>query len=647
MPEVGARTVSPDRPRLWVETLWLLGSLTSEQPVREISFERGLNLVVSPPASGSSGHGVGKTAFCQVLRFILDDPLWSEGSNLRDELLFCAELKEGGVAARVHVGGEAWTVLKPWQHQKHYRASRNADWRRLAANATENEFEAYQAALQQHLVGILPVQELPGSKQPIQWHHLLAWCSRDQNARYQNYFQWRAEGVGFSLPAKSPVALLRIVLGLLKDATALRDLDSASKEVSELEARLQALSEEPQYLLTHARRQLSRLLDVSDAVPFRQDGLIDHPNLIAIARQRHDAYQEELQSIDAERLRRATEREALIEKRFPLKRSIELVNNEIEQLEAFNAGDLDRVDELQKEASSLQQRLATWCDAGHLLLKDCRHVNERIELDQIDRAQSIKRHHEAQRLRERRLVDLRGRRELLSAETAPYDNQLTTIESRIGDLDRRHAETVSRHELLRGAIDDYENYGAVIAGSSPWIELVNAQQRLQEGRHRLEVLRGKHEAERGAMGARRHSLGETMNVVANALPGFTWGVFNDDEKHQNRPFRMGPMHSTTFSVLEILAGDIACLLDTTSAQSFHPGFLLHDSPREAEMSEAMLWRLLGHVASNSAGAFQYIVTTSTEPAPDFKPLVRLTLSADSEDGLLFRRRFGALQQELV
>ena len=38
-----------------------------------------------------------------------------------------------GAAARVHVGGEAWTVLKPWLHQKHYRASRSADWRQLAA----------------------------------------------------------------------------------------------------------------------------------------------------------------------------------------------------------------------------------------------------------------------------------------------------------------------------------------------------------------------------------------------------------------------------------------------------------------------------------------------------------------------------------
>ena len=68
------------KPRLWVETLWLLESLAANEPLREIPLQLGLNLIVSPSQAGSPGHGVGKTAFCQLLRFVLDDPLWSEGS---------------------------------------------------------------------------------------------------------------------------------------------------------------------------------------------------------------------------------------------------------------------------------------------------------------------------------------------------------------------------------------------------------------------------------------------------------------------------------------------------------------------------------------------------------------------------------------
>ena len=294
--------VSSDiRPRLWVETLWLLESLTAEQPLREIPLSCGLNLIVSPPRTDSPGHGVGKTAFCQLLRFVLDDPLWSEGSTLRDELLQSRELQEGAVAARVHIGGETWTVLKPWRHQKHYRASRTANWRQLAASEVESDFGGYQEALRRHLVEILPVQNLPGSKQVIEWHQILAWCSRDQNARYQSYFQWRAEGVGFSQPAKAPIALMQIVLGLLRDAGTLRDLEKSAKEADELKTKLQELRDEPERLLKHVRRQLNRRLSTSDAIPFRQDGLYEHPNLIAIAKQRHEAYLREQQAIDVER----------------------------------------------------------------------------------------------------------------------------------------------------------------------------------------------------------------------------------------------------------------------------------------------------------------------------------------------------------
>lgn len=640
-------TTGHARPRLWVETLWLLDSLTAQQPLREIPLQRGLNLIVSPPGTGSSGHGVGKTAFCQLLRFVLDDPLWSGGSTLRDELLSSRELKEGAVAARVHVGGEVWTVLKPWLHQKHYRASRSADWRQLAANEAENEFSAYQAALRQHLVEILPVQELPTSKQSIEWHQILAWCSRDQNARYHNYYQWRADGVGFSLPAKSPAALIQIVLGLLHDATTLRDLDSTAREMEDQKSKLQALREEPARLLKHVRRQLTRRLDVSAATPFRQDGLLEHPNLIGIAKQRHEAYQKELSAIDAERQELAAQRQAWVEKRAPLKAGIDLLTNEIKQNEAMLAGDMQRVAELQDEASSLQQQLPTRCDAGNRLLRDCSHVMERIEQTQIDRKQRIALHQRSKGELESELAPLRRRRDELEAEIAPMNAQVAAIDQREAELMTRHAQSLSADQLLSDAIEDYEHYEDIATGKSSSQEITTLERQLKSTQRRHDQLQVQLVQERDMVAGRRQAISAAMQALAKSLPSFRWGVFNDEDRHRNHPFQMGPMHSTTFKVLEILAGDIACLLDSTSPNSFHPGFLLHDSPREAEMSEAILWSLLGHVASSGGDSFQYIVTTSTEPSDAFKSFERLRLSSDSEDGLLLRQRVGAEQASLT
>lgn len=649
MNDAGKPSTHSTKPRLWVETLWLLDTLTATKPLREIPLRRGVNLIVSPPRPGSAGHGVGKTVFCQLLRFVLDDPLWSEGSTLRDELLNSRELKEGAVAARVHVGGEMWMVLKPWLHQKHYRASRTADWRQLAANDVENEFGAYQAALRRHLVEILPIQELPGSRQPIEWHQILAWCSRDQNARYQSYYQWRADGARFSLPAKSPAALMRIVLGLLHDATTLRGLDAAAKTVEDQKSELQALREEPERLLKHVRRQLNRRLSVSDAIPFRQDGLLEHPNLISIARQRYEAYQRELQDIEADRQALAARRQSLMERRAPLKSDVDLLVNEIQQLEALIVGDIQRVEELQNEATSLQKKLPTRCDAGNRLLRDCHYVVERIEQTQIDRKQRIALNQRSSASLESELRPLRQRLNDLEAEMAPVEAQLTKIDQQSSALDTKYAQSLSSNQLLNDAIEDYEHYESVVSGASQWIDIVAAERKLEATQSLHRKLEMQFEREREAVKGRRRVISDAVQAVAQALPSFRWGVLSDDdnEKHRTRPFRMGPMHSTTFKVLEILAGDIACLLDSTTAESFHPGFLLHDSPREAEMSESMLWALLGHVASGESDSFQYIVTTSTEPAEVFEPFVRLRLSSDSDDGLLLLNRLGANQMPLT
>lgn len=634
------------KPRLWVETVWLLESLTVDAPLREISLRRGLNLIVSPPRIGSPGHGVGKTAFCQLLRFVLEDPLWTEGSTLRDELLQNKELRDGGVAAQVHLGDEVWTIVKPWQYQKHYRASRTATWQQLAAGEAENEFGVYQAALRRHLVEILPVQSLPGSKQSIEWHQILAWCSRDQNARYQSYFQWRAEGAGFSSPVKDPLALMQIVLGLLSDTNTLVELEKSTKSIEDQKAKLQKLREEPERLMKHVRRQLNRRLETTDAVPFRREGLFDHPNLIDIAHQRRDAYRQDLHSIDGERRRLSAERQAWVEKGAPLKAAIDLITNEIAQRDAIVSGDLKRVQELQSEASSLRQRLPTMCDAGNRLLRDCQYVLDRIEQTQLDRKQRMVRHQRSQEEQQREAATYRKRLEELRSEITPIEMQLSKIDGESAELNTRHAQVLSDSQLLSDAIEDYEDYDDVSSGRTQWEAIEEAARKLDTAEQQRDLLRTRSELERQATSGRRRALTEAMQMVAIALPSFTWGVFNDDEKHRMRPFQMGPMHSTTFGVLEILAGDIACLLDSASEQSFHPGLLLHDSPREAEMSEALFWALLRIVATRTAAPLQYIVTTSTQPSEEFNPFVRLELASDDDHGLLFLKRIGIHQAPL-
>jgi hypothetical protein len=102
----------------------------------------------------------------------------------------------------------------------------------------------------------------------------------------------------------------------------------------------------------------------------------------------------------------------------------------------------------------------------------------------------------------------------------------------------------------------------------------------------------------------------------------------------------GPRDSAALKVVRWLIFDLASLtLGITNTAAHHPRFLIHDSPREADLAATIYVSLFSaaqdlEVASGTSPAFQYIVTT-TEPPPDVlnkKPwMLDLTLDASSEE----------------
>lgn len=92
----------------------------------------------------------------------------------------------------------------------------------------------------------------------------------------------------------------------------------------------------------------------------------------------------------------------------------------------------------------------------------------------------------------------------------------------------------------------------------------------------------------------------------------------------------------------ILGFDLACVIASVVGLGHHPRFLIHDSPREADMEEEMyfrLFRLMARLHDSFKGrqpSFQYIVTTTTRPPDELavEPWVRLELDARKPEGLL-------------
>jgi hypothetical protein len=81
--------------------------------------------------------------------------------------------------------------------------------------------------------------------------------------------------------------------------------------------------------------------------------------------------------------------------------------------------------------------------------------------------------------------------------------------------------------------------------------------------------------------------------------------------------------------LKILAFDLAAMSRSIEGATRVPAFLLHDSPREADLGLSIYHELFGLVRDLEGAAdqppFQYIVTTTTEPPESFKSDSRLRL----------------------
>jgi hypothetical protein len=91
----------------------------------------------------------------------------------------------------------------------------------------------------------------------------------------------------------------------------------------------------------------------------------------------------------------------------------------------------------------------------------------------------------------------------------------------------------------------------------------------------------------------------------------------------------------------VIAFDLAVMCMSMEGATRLPAFLLHDSPREADLGLSVYHRLFDVVCKlegPSAPAFQYIVTTTTPPPPQLQkaPWLRLELRGAPHDERLLR-----------
>lgn len=280
-------------PNLWVSRLIIYERITPAPVIiREIKLNKGLNIIwaAEPEDEDASaeinGHSAGKTTFCRFLRYVLGEKTYGTKSNTE---LIRKSLPHAYVAAEIFVMQKKCAVIRPIGNGRNSYTLPDATIEELLNNKI---YAAYQDDYP-HKVGLdallddFETASVVRTGEPIEWGHILSWCTRDQEARFQNIYDWRSprsesESPVFRSPKTSPLFVMRAVLGLFlqDELKGEENLAELLKKQRILEKEFDELKREPQFRVNlydrELRRRIKNILPDEpniETAPFRSDTL--------------------------------------------------------------------------------------------------------------------------------------------------------------------------------------------------------------------------------------------------------------------------------------------------------------------------------------------------------------------------------------
>ncbi|MDQ4421904.1 chromosome segregation protein SMC [Sphingobium sp. DEHP117] len=625
-----------NEPRLWVRRL-AIWEAPGGQKIRDISLRPGLNVVWSPDgfdddnaAAGvrAIGHGSGKTLFCRLLRYCLGEQRFADETQ-RERIALA--FPNGIVGAEVMLDGVCWAVVRPLGIRRRHVAIADGNLDEIAAgDGATTSIDPLIEAIEQGIVtpGLASLARLhPGQKA---WPIALAWLTRDQECRFDDVLDWRspASGSDAPLPASGRETGPRRE-ALRAFLAAITEEEQHSRRTEETLRTDVANSErEISYMDWDRDRRRNRLID---QLGLAENSLPDMPLLLEVFQKAADerlAIAAELPTGDMvelvqarkalqearEELRRADEERIRIEAQIPAEKQVlTLLSSEIPGLSSAAGSAASQVCPICEVP--IDRALAEQCKLSHKLHDEAecrvRLTKKRQEID--DQAQKIDR----------------------------LEARLKTLQPTIA-LGRQYVEQAEKRVQAIESVRD--------ARASAW----QTATRLKEGverfaelsterdaaRKRLRSLEDKLSKERETLAAFRDKQGLTFGKISQKFSAIIRRLVNDSARGAvtltGNGLEIvvdvdGDRRTAAIESLKVLAFDLACLCLSVEGSTRVPAFLVHDSPREADLGLSIydeLFRLMRELeALTETTAFQYIVTTTTRPPDDLRcdPWLRLIL----------------------
>lgn len=625
-------------PKLWIECLRLYKSVEHKDLMREVTLRKGLNIIwakepeeISLQRELSAGHGVGKTSFCLLLRYCLGDSATSVKELCND---LADNFPDGAVLAVIHVDGKPWTILRYFSAYKEGRVCEGycLDTLLLGHEVTET-YTSFANTLEKNLFDGVASQIIPQTEQVLTLRHLLSWLARDQSARFTGYYRWReGEGTGLQRSKQDPPHLLRTMLGLYntRQDELSRQYVAAENKVKQIHAKQASRELESKAVLKRIEADIRRVLKQPD-LTLKDDDLFQ-PSVLTLLDEQLKALLTNLADMQQQLQQHQEGAYSLLKEKQELEGELGRCKAQKGMAEASLSGSLDSYLEFEKQYKEIMNPLGS-CRYGNIPYTKCEHITKRLETVSFQEAR-LKIALQGEKIR------LEGEVRTLGDRVNSLEKELEKASKQLADYRRRSVPINTKLVESAWAIHDLKRLKEELANWEASLMPVEASSELAKLNQLLNNTMLKLQQEQAHQSQIKLKLQELFDQLTHlVISEHISGIFQPQD--EDKPFVLAVRGGEAYRVLEVLLGDIAVMLSWGLGIGHFPSFIIHDCPREADMS-AMLYEQLLNVLYELEQElkieppFQYIVTTTTPPplALQTAPYLRLELSPDKLSGML-------------
>ena len=643
-----ALTVQPEagrtQPRLWVRRLTIWSD--SDTRIRDIELRQGLNIVWSPDPEDQStsgdtgylGHGSGKTLFCRLLRFCLGEDRYAPDEQ---RLRIATTFPDGWVSAEVVVDGATWGVLRPLGvGRPHYAVSGTLPENLLAGDVPPTGIEPLLEAIERQILTPAITALIPGEHRLDAWRVGLAWLTRDQECRFNRVLEWRSADSDSGSPVRSLSAAKHLdALRAFVGAIVAEELQLRA-EIAGLEERQKSSSQDVarrKWESDRLRTELAAMVGVgADDLPQGRLAVevLRKVSTQNLARQAKASATEDTSDLEALRAAHEAQRQLV----SGLEQRLSAGQAQVPEIETLVLRMKGEMPGISAQVAKSTMPICPVCEVpiDRALVDGCGMSHKLPDLQAI-----------------------RDRRQRLVGEIAASEQRYQDAKSAVTST----LQSLGPARIARDALGDRVRAAQRIhdARSGAWFKV----RRVIDDVKRLDQMLGELEREQAQTAsygtdveAKRELTGtfrEAQREVFDRLSRFFDGVIREmvgpmaqgrvslDGNGLKLVVELGGERSTAaIDSLKVIAFDLAVMCMGIEGSTRLPAFLVHDSPREADLGLSVYHRLFALTKGlelPGPALFQYIVTTTTQP-PDgvqVKPWLCETLRGAPPEQRLLRR----------